>query len=41
VHIFWGDTFEFVTELDKRLKEFKKKNNDDMNIDESKSQKVT
>jgi hypothetical protein len=41
VHIFWGDTFEFVTELDKRLKEFKKKNNDDMNIDESKSPKVT
>lgn len=29
VHIFWGDTFEFVTELDKRWKEFKKKKDDE------------
>jgi SIR2-like domain/TIR domain len=26
VHIFWGDTSEFIKELDKRWKEFKKKN---------------
>ena len=26
VHVFWGDTSEFITELDKRWKEFRKKN---------------
>jgi SIR2-like domain/TIR domain len=25
VHIFWGDTYQFITELDKRWKEFKEK----------------